>query len=36
MNKTQIIEGAMVCKNCDREYEIKNGIPNMLLDEEEV
>jgi len=31
-----IVEGAMVCNNCSREYPIKNGIANMLLNEDEV
>jgi uncharacterized protein YbaR (Trm112 family) len=26
----------MSCANCERVYEIKNGIPNMLLNEDEV
>ena len=26
----------MTCPNCERVYEIKNGIPNMLLNEDEV
>lgn len=34
--KRQILEGAMKCPNCARIYEVKNGIPNMLLDETEV
>lgn len=34
--KRQILEGAMKCPHCARIYEIKNGIPNMLLDETEV
>ena len=32
--ETQIIEGLLICKNCNQEYQIKNGIPNMLLKEE--
>ena len=31
-----MLEGALKCPNCARIYEIKNGIPNMLLDETEV
>ena len=31
-----ITEGLMVCNNCQREYPIKNGIANMLLNEDEV
>ncbi len=36
MVKRQIVEGSMECPNCARVYEIKNGIPNMLLNEDEV
>ena len=34
--KRQVVEGALQCPNCDRQYEIKSGIPNMLLNEDEV
>jgi len=34
--KRQITEGSMICPNCERSYEIKNGIPNMLLNEDEI
>ena len=34
--KRHITEGALQCPNCEREYQIKNGIANMLLTEEEV
>jgi multifunctional methyltransferase subunit TRM112 len=34
--RRQIVDGEMVCPNCDRSYEIKNGIANMLLQEDEV
>jgi len=34
--RRQIVEGQMECPNCERVYEIKNGIPNMLLREDEV
>ena len=34
--KRQVIEGSLQCPNCAREYEIKSGIPNMLLNEDEV
>ena len=34
--KRQISEGAMQCPGCTREYVIKNGIANMLLNEDEV
>jgi len=29
--ETQIIEGRMVCRNCEHIYHIKNSIPNFLL-----
>jgi len=28
--------GQMVCNNCRRVYKIENGIPNMVLSEDEV
>ena len=31
-----VVEGAMVCNNCSREYPINNGVANMLLNEDEV
>ena len=31
-----IEEGSLICKNCGKEYEIKNGIPNMVLNDDEV
>jgi multifunctional methyltransferase subunit TRM112 len=31
-----IMEGALICPACDRSYPIRNGIPNMLLNETEV
>ena len=31
-----ITEGHMLCNNCGRQYDIKNGIVNMLLNEDEV
>ncbi len=34
--RRQIIDGEMQCPNCDRIYEVKNGIANMLLNEDEV
>ncbi|RQM23254.1 hypothetical protein B5M09_002657 [Aphanomyces astaci] len=34
--QTTIIEGELVCNNCGRSYPIKNGIPNMLLEEDEM
>jgi len=34
--RRQIVDGEMQCPNCDRVYEIKNGIANMLLLEDEI
>ncbi|KAI9221304.1 hypothetical protein BC828DRAFT_82274 [Blastocladiella britannica] len=34
--ETQVKSGAMVCPSCEHVYPIKDGIPNMLLSEEEV
>ena len=34
--RRQVQEGSLVCPSCDRVYEIKNAIPNMLLNEDEV
>ena len=31
-----ITEGMLHCNNCGRQYDIKNGIVNMLLNEDEV
>ena len=33
---TEITSGKMVCNECGHEYEIKNKIPNMLLQENQV
>jgi multifunctional methyltransferase subunit TRM112 len=33
---THVVEGALVCAACGREYPIKQGIPNMRLNETEV
>ena len=30
-----VVEGSLVCKECKREYVVKNGIPNMLLEDDE-
>ena len=32
----EVISGKLVCPNCGREYVIEQGIPNMLLREDEV
>jgi len=29
-------EGALVCNNCGREYMIKDGIPNLVLNDDEI
>ena len=34
--RRQVTEGSLCCPNCSRVYEIKSGIPNMLLNEDEV
>ncbi|CEM35199.1 unnamed protein product [Vitrella brassicaformis CCMP3155] len=31
-----ILEGKLVCPNCNREYPVSKGIPNMLLTNDEV
>lgn len=31
-----VVEGMLVCPLCERHYPIRNGIPNMLLNETEV
>eukprot|EP01117_Protostelium_nocturnum_P003994 TRINITY_DN15267_c0_g1_i1.p1 TRINITY_DN15267_c0_g1~~TRINITY_DN15267_c0_g1_i1.p1 ORF type:complete len:123 (-),score=27.53 TRINITY_DN15267_c0_g1_i1:14-382(-) len=33
---THIQQGSLTCNNCKRVYPINNGIPNMLLNENEV
>lgn len=34
--EVHVTEGALVCGNCQRVYPIVKGIPNMLLNEDEV
>ncbi|KAJ3415624.1 hypothetical protein HDV05_004500 [Chytridiales sp. JEL 0842] len=34
--ETRVKEGRMVCPNCGHVYPIRDGIPNMLLQETEV
>ncbi|SGZ47585.1 CIC11C00000005675 [Sungouiella intermedia] len=29
--ETQIVEGKMICRNCEHVYYVKNSIPNFLL-----
>ncbi len=31
-----VIDGKLLCENCKRAFPIKNGIPNLLLDEAEI
>ncbi|XP_026190038.1 multifunctional methyltransferase subunit TRM112 homolog A-like [Cyclospora cayetanensis] len=31
-----ILEGALICPTCKREYPVSKGIPNMLLQDDEV
>jgi multifunctional methyltransferase subunit TRM112 len=31
-----VLEGGLTCPRCDREFPIKQGIPNMLLHDDEV
>ena len=32
----EVMEGKLVCRHCGREYIVEQGIPNMLLREDEV
>ena len=32
----EVMSGKLVCRHCGREYLIEQGIPNMLLREDEV
>ncbi|CAO3590094.1 unnamed protein product [Absidia cylindrospora] len=34
--ETHVQQGKMVCNNCQHVYNIKDGIPNMLLAEHEI
>ena len=34
--QVEILEGALVCPETGRKFPISNGIPNMLLNEDEV
>ena len=36
LEQLHVVEGALVCTNCGREYPIKDGIPNMLLNDGEI
>jgi uncharacterized protein len=30
VEKSEILEGSLYCKNCNHRYEIKDGIPDLL------
>ncbi|BFZ63463.1 hypothetical protein YB2330_004585 [Saitoella coloradoensis] len=34
--ETQVMSGKLVCGNCGHIYEVRDGIPNMLLNEHEI
>jgi len=34
--QVEITEGELICPESQRKFTIKNGIPNMLLNEDEV
>ena len=36
LNETMVYEGILICPNCSREYVIKEGIINMVLQDEEM
>ena len=36
LNETIVNEGILICPNCGREYPIKNGIINMVLQDDEM
>jgi uncharacterized protein YbaR (Trm112 family) len=36
LNEVSVEDGFLVCEGCGREYEIKDGIPNMVLGDDEV
>lgn len=31
-----ILDGSLNCNNCGKSYEIKDGVPNMVLNDDEV
>jgi multifunctional methyltransferase subunit TRM112 len=31
-----IVKGSLVCPNCSRDYQIDDGIPNMILRDDEI
>ena len=36
LNETMVNDGVLICPNCNREYPIKNGIINMVLQDDEM
>ena len=32
----EVIKGRLVCEDCERAYPITDGIPNLIMDEEEI
>ena len=34
--EVSIIEGLLICNNCGKNYEVRDGVPNMVLDDNEV
>ena len=36
LNETMVHEGILICPNCGREYPIKEGIINMVLQDDEM
>lgn len=36
VHQINVKEGELKCQNCSRSFPISKGIPNMLLNEEEV
>ena len=31
-----IVKGSLICPNCSRDYQIDDGIPNMILKDDEI
>ena len=31
-----ILDGTLDCNNCGKSYQVKDGVPNMVLDDNEV
>jgi multifunctional methyltransferase subunit TRM112 len=34
--EVNIADGSLVCNNCQKKYDIKDGVPNMILNDDEV